>query len=211
MMPLADPKRWLPLLLALLAGSVVLASYLQANPIRPLSDGLLQIAALLTSAGLLLGILNVLNVHLRRMIARTQHWQYSGVLVIGLVATFGLALLPGATSTASGPAGEIFRYVYQPLAVSILALLSVFALRAAWRALHARPGEASIILAVAVLFLLANGPWAAMIPGLSELLQWIRAYPVLGVARGVLLGIGIGALVAGARVLLGFDQPYLDR
>lgn len=204
-MPLADPKRWLPVLLALLAGSIVLASYLQANPIRPLSDGLLQVAALLTSAGLLLGIVNVVSVHLRRLWSRSTHWQYSAVLVIALVATFGLGLLPGA------PAVDVFRYVYQPLAVSILALLTFFALRAAWRALQVRPGEASVILTVAVIFLLANGPWAAAIPGLGELLQWFRAYPALGVARGLLLGIGIGALVASLRLLLGFDQPYLDR
>lgn len=210
-MPLADPKRWLPVLLALLAGSIVLASYLQANPIRPLSDGLLQVAALLTAAGLLLGIVNVLSVHLRRLWSRSTHWQYSAVLVIALVATFGLGLLPGSISTAGGLAGDVFRYVYQPLAVSILALLTFFALRAAWRALQVRPGEASVILTVAVIFLLANGPWTAAVPGLGDVLQWIRAYPVLGVARGLLLGIGIGALVASLRLLLGFDQPYLDR
>lgn len=210
-MQLADPKRWLPLLVALLAGSIVLVSYLQANPLGPLSNGLLQVGALLTAAGVLIGIVNVLNVHLRRLFGRAADWQYSGVLVIGLVATFGLGLMPGGTSAATGFAGEIFRYVYQPLASSILALLTFFALRAAWRALQMRPGEASIILAVAVIFLLANGPWAAAIPGLSEVLQWIRAYPVLGVARGLLLGIGIGALVASVRLLLGFDQPYLDR
>lgn len=210
-MQLADPKRWLPLLLAILAGSIVLASYLQANPIRPLSDGLLQVAALLTAAGLLLGIVNVLNIHIRRVFARATDWQYSGVLVIALVTTLGLGLLPGATSAATGPAGDVFRYVYQPLASSILALLTFFALRAAWRALQVRPGEASIILTVAVVFLLANGPWTALIPGLDEVLQWIRAYPVLGVARGLLVGIGIGAVVASLRLLFGFDQPYLDR
>jgi hypothetical protein len=210
-MPLADPKRWIPLLLAILAGSIVLLSYLQANPIRPLSDGLLQVAALLTAAGLLIGIVNVVNVHIRRMVARAADWQYSGVLVIALLTTFGLGLVPGGTSVATGLAGAIFHYVYQPLAGSILALLTFFALRAAWRALQVRPGEASIILVVAVIFLLASGPWAAVVPGLSEVLQWIRAYPVLGVARGLLLSIGIGALVASIRLLFGFDQPYLDR
>jgi hypothetical protein len=210
-MQLADPKRWIPLLLAIVAGSIVLVSYLQANPIRPLSDGLLQVAALLTAAGFLLGIVNVLNVHLRRMFARATDWQYSGVLVLALLTTFGLGLVSGGTNVTTGLAGEMFRYVYQPLAGSILALLTFFVLRAAWRVLQVRPGEASIILGVAVIFLLASGPWAAAVPGLTEVLQWIRAYPVLGVARGLLLGIGIGALVASVRLLLGFDQPYLDR
>lgn len=209
-MSLAEPKRLLPLLIALLAGGVVLVSFVLPNPI---SDAVLEVAALLTAAAVLLGVLNVLSVHARRIVARARDWQYSIVLIAALVATFVIGVLPtvtGITGLAFLTQG-VFRYVYQPLAGSVLALLTFFALRASWRALQLRPAEASIILGVAVLFLLASGPWAAAIPGLTETLEWIRAYPVLGVARGLLLGIGIGAVVASTRLLLGLDQPYLDR
>ncbi len=204
-MPLTDAKRWLPLIIALVAGGIALASFVQPNPV---SDGLLQIGALLTVAGVLIGIINLLNIHRRRIAARAADWQYSLVLILALLVTFVVGVLPPALS---GVTMFTFRYVYQPLAGSVLALLTFFALRAAWRALQLRPGESSIILFVAVIFLLASGPWAAAIPGLSAMLDWIRAYPVLGVARGLLLGVGIGALVASVRLLLGFDQPYLDR
>jgi hypothetical protein len=105
----------------------------------------------------------------------------------------------------------VLRYVFQPLATSTLGLLTFFALRAAWRALAARPGEALVILAVAVIFLVAAGPWAGGIPGLRETLDWIRTYPVAGVTRGLLIGASLGAIVTTVRVLLGFDVPYLDR
>jgi hypothetical protein len=39
----------------------------------------------------------------------------------------------------------------------------------------------------------------------------IADYVVLAGARGLLIGAALGAVVAGIRVLLGFDQPYLDR
>lgn len=204
-MRLADPQRLLPLIVALLAGLITFASYVEPNP---LSTGLLDVAALLTAAGLLLGVLNVLNVHRRRIMARSADWPYSIVLIVALLVTFGLAVLPGVGGLLTG---AIFRYAYQPLAGSVLALLTFFALRAAWRALQLRPGEASVILAVALVFLLASGPWAAFVPGLSAVLAWVREYPVLGVTRGLLLGIGIGAVVASTRLLLGLDQPYLDR
>jgi hypothetical protein len=210
-MRLTDPKRGVPLVVALLAGSIALASYVQPNP---LSDGLLQVAQLLTATGLLLGVLNVLNVHRRRIAARANDWPYSMVLIVALLATFIIGVLPGVSSDLAAlelVTRAVFRYVYQPLAGSVLALLTFFALRAAWRALQLRPREASIILGVAVIFLLVSGPWAAAIPGLDATLDWIRAYPVLGVARGLLLGVGIGALVASMRLLLGLDQPYLDR
>jgi hypothetical protein len=208
-MPVSDARRWFPLLLALLSGLVVLAAYVQPNVV---SDGLLQIAALVVTGGLLLGILNVLNTHRKRIAARAQDWPYSIVLIAALLITFVLGLLPSVGLPAlSIVTGEVLRYVYQPLAGSLLALLTFFALRAAWRALQVRPREASVILGVAVIFLLASGPWAALIPGLRATFAWIEAYPVLGVARGLLLGVGIGALVASTRLLLGLDQPYLDR
>lgn len=210
-MRIADPKRWFPLLIALVAGGIAFASFVQPNPV---SDALLEIAALVTAAAVLLGVFNVLGTHLRRITRRARDWGYSLVLIIALLGTFTVGILPailGRSPLITTIAGDIFRYVYQPLTGAILALLTFFALRAAWRALQVRPGEASIILGVAILLLLANGPWAALIPGLNETIAWIRAYPVLGVTRGLLLGIGIGALVASARVLLGLDQPYLDR
>jgi hypothetical protein len=208
-MPLSEPKRWLPLLVSLLAGGIALTSFVQPNVV---SDGLLQVAALVVTLGLLFGILNVLSVHVRRIAGRSRDWPYSIVLIAALLTSFVVGILPNVGVPDAAPLiGSIGRYVYQPLAGSLLALLTFFALRASWRALQVRPGEASIILGVAVIFLLASGPWAAVVPGLRETIAWIEAYPVLGVARGLLLGVGIGALVASTRVLLGFDQPYLDR
>lgn len=207
---MSEGRRWFPILLALVAGGIALASYVQPNPI---SDGLLQVAALLTAVGLLFGILNVLNVHHRRIVQRAKDWPYSIVLIVALVVTFVIGVLPTVLGDTSLTALvlDMSRYVYQPLAGSLIALLTFFALRASWRAFQLRLGEAAIVLGVAVVVLLASGPWAALVPGLTETLQWIRDYPVLGVARGLLIGVGIGALVAGMRLLLGFDQPYLDR
>jgi hypothetical protein len=34
---------------------------------------------------------------------------------------------------------------------------------------------------------------------------------VLAGARALIIGAAIGAVIAGVRVLLGFDQPFLDR
>ncbi len=210
---ISDPKRFLPLLLGGVVGVLVLVSLVQPNPV---GDGLLQIAQITIALGLFFGLLNVLVVHLRTSASRRRGWPQSIVLIVTAVAVFALELFSstvggGTAERVTAFAADIFRYVYQPLATSILALLTFFALRASWRALQARPGEALLILIAAVIFLVAGGPWAGMLPGLKEALDWIRVYPALGVARGLVLGVGIGALVASIRLLLGFDQPYLDR
>jgi hypothetical protein len=210
---LSDLKRLLPLLLGGVAGLLILVTLVQRNAI---GDWLLQIVQMITAVALVAGVLNVIVSNLRTIGRQASGWLQNLVVVVSAVAVFGIELYAGlAGGDVSAPltafSAGIFQYAYEPLATAILALLTFFALRAAWHALHARPAEALPIVLVAAIFLIAGGPWAAFVPGLAETLDWIRLYPALGVARGLLLGVGIGALVASVRLLLGFDQPYLDR
>lgn len=208
----SDLKRIFPILIAGVTGVLTIVSVVQPNPI---GDGLLQIAQITLAVGLFFGLLSVVVGHLARLRRRERGWGQSIVAALAAAGVFVLELsasfLTGGSAAATEYAAGAFYYVYQPLATSFLGLLTFFALRAAWRALQLRPVEAVPILLVAVTFLLAGGPWSSLIPGLPETLEWVRSYPVLGVARGLLLGVGLGALVASVRLLLGFDHPYLDR
>jgi hypothetical protein len=110
------------------------------------------------------------------------------------------------------PIRDVFRAVYEPLAGSFLALLAFFSLSAALRALRRRTADALIILIVAMLVLaLAALPQLGDIAMLGASVRWVSDFVALAGARGLLIGAAIGAVVAGVRVLLGFDQPYLDR
>jgi hypothetical protein len=62
-----------------------------------------------------------------------------------------------------------------------------------------------LVLALAAL------PQLASLPLLGQSVAWLNTYVALAGARGLLIGAALGAVVAGVRVLLGFDQPYLDR
>lgn len=212
-MRLRDPKRLLAFLLSCLTGIVVLV-----GAIQPFSfvDNLLQVAQIILAVALVIGVLNVIMVHLGGLRSRMPGLGYRLVLAVAAITVLALELavpsIGGSIgATAMTASTRVFQYIYQPLAMSVLGLLVFFALQATWRALATRPAEAWIIVVVAVIFLLANGPWAALVPGLPETLAWVTIYPANGVARGILIGISIGAVVATVRLLLGFDQPYLDR
>ena len=209
---LSDPRRLVPFLIGIVAGIIMLGSLAYPNMI---GDGLIEIAQITLAIGLLLGALNVLGIHVRT-VARGPGRLTSLVLVIAALVTFAVELLPTLIGGVSGlaldrAASAVFRYMYQPLATSVLALLTFFALRAVWRALTLRTRDALAIIVVAAIFMIGSGPWNALVPGLQESLDWINVYPVAGVTRGLILGISIGAMVATLRVLLGFDQPYVDR
>jgi hypothetical protein len=219
---LRDPKRLIATLIAGVAGLIVLIDFASAVPnLDQLARVVVEWAALLAVMALLVGLLSVTAGHLMRVLRRQPDWGYSLVLlaamlvvivsgtIVGLVPS-GYTLFP--SSLVEQPIRDLFRAFYQPLASSFLALLAFFSLSAALRALRRRTADALVIVIVALLVLaLAALPQVAALPVLDDTVRWISDYVALAGARGLLIGAALGAIVAGARVLLGFDQPYLDR
>jgi hypothetical protein len=63
-----------------------------------------------------------------------------------------------------------------------------------------------------IIVLLGQVPVGAVISSgwLPIIKDWILDVPALAGARGVLLGVALGAAATGLRVLLGIDRPYMD-
>jgi len=193
--------------LAIAAGLIVLVGYFY--PIEPL----LQMRLLLTNwaiiiAGMavLVGIYNLVAVHMEKIRVGKMEAAYSGVLVFSLVITFGLGLI-------LGPENAILRVavdaVIVPVEASLMAILAVTLIYASIRLLRRRLDVMSVVfLAVAVLFLIAIMPTpAGSVPGGEQLARFIGMFSQGG-ARGLLLGIALGALLTGLRVIFGVDRPY---
>lgn len=218
---LRDPKRLLAILIAGVCGLIVLVDYAGAGGgVSLAARSLVEWAAVITAIALLLGVFSVVGSHLGRVRRRSADWGYSLVLLLGVLAVIVAGIffpLPGADgvvlpgSLAEVPIRAFFRAVYEPLAASLLALLAFFSLSAALRALRRGSAEAAVIIVVAALVLIAQLPPVAALPGVGAAAQWLNDYVALAGARGLLIGAAIGAFVAGVRVLLGFDTPYLDR
>jgi hypothetical protein len=215
---LRDQKRFWATIVTGAVGIIVLldAVGITGVGISLLAAWLVDWAAVLIALALLIGVFSVAGTHLMRVIRRDSDWGYSIVLLLGMLLVIGAgiigfppALLP--QSLVEEPVRRVFTTIYEPLASSLLALLAFFSISAALRAVRHRNAEAVIIIGVALLALLAQlGPVAGL-PYVGVGLQWINDYIVLAGARGLLIGVAIGTLVASMRVLLGFDQPYLDR
>ena len=213
---LRDPKRLIATLIAGVAGLIVLIDFASAVPTLD------QLARIVVEwAALLVGLLSVTIGHVMRVLRRQPYWGYSLVLLAAMLVVIVsgtiVGLVPGGytlfpSSLVEQPIRDLFRAFYQPLASSFLALLAFFSLSAALRALRRRTADALVIVIVAVLVLtLAALPQVAALPVLGDSVRWISDYVALAGARGLLIGAALGAVVAGLRVLLGFDQPYLDR
>ncbi len=98
-----------------------------------------------------------------------------------------------------------------PVETALLALLTVSLLYAAIRLLQKRLDVMSVlfILTAALLFLGSATLPFGDIPIVGTLLRpWVTQIWALGGARGILIGVSLGALLTGIRVLFGADRPY---
>jgi hypothetical protein len=214
-----DPKRLLATLIGGVAGVFVLLDFSGAVPvIDAVALTIINWAAVVSALALLVGLLSVAGSHINRVRHRREDWGYSLVLLVAMAAMVIVGTLvpvndqlslPG--TIAEQPLRLLFRAVYEPLAGSLLALLAFFSLSAVLRALRSGSTEALVIVAVAAIVLIAQLPPVAALPFVGTSIQWFQEYVALAGARGLLIGVAIGATVASVRVLLGFDQPYLDR
>lgn len=218
---LRDPKRLIATIIAGAAGLIVLIDFAGAVAVVDLAARtLVNWAALIASMALIVGLLSVASGHLLRVLRRSPDWGYSLVLLLAMLVVIVSGTIVGITpsgyvlpqSLVEQPIRDLFRAFYQPLAGSFLALLTFFSLSAALRALRRRTADALAIMIVAVLvLLLAALPQAQALPLLGDGVRILSDYVALAGARGLLIGAALGAVIAGVRVLLGFDQPYLDR
>jgi len=92
-----------------------------------------------------------------------------------------------------------------------MGLLTVSLIYAAIRLLRRRADLMSVVfLVTALLLILASATLPfGNIPVLGNLVRpWITQILALGGARGILIGVALGTLTTGLRVLFGADRPY---
>ena len=163
-------------------------------------------AVVLGAFAMLLGLLNILAVHTTRVRKREHGWGYSIILVLTVI----VMLVLGIEGPGSLPVSWVFRYVYSPLQATIFSLLAFFVATAAYRAFRVRNWESLLMVVAGAIVLLGQVPVGKLIwAQLPVLKDWLLAVPVTAGARGILLGVALGTVVAGLRLILLMDRPYL--
>ncbi|MBI1877869.1 MAG: hypothetical protein HYR94_06520 [Chloroflexi bacterium] len=164
-------------------------------------------AAIVTAFALFLGFANVVGVHWSRIRTQKPGAMYSGVLLISLFGTLALGL--GGPLSANSQ--FIFDYILQPLEATFFALLALFIATAAFRAFRVRNLESFFFVLFGVIVLLGQVPVSIYLwPEFPVIKDWILNVPTLAGVRGILLGVALGVIATGLRVLTGADRPYTD-
>jgi hypothetical protein len=202
--------RVITVLIAIISGLAVLAGYFLQGFFPVLADvqtQLLNWAIILTGVAALVGIFNLISVHADKVRHGEKGSIYSALLVISLVVTFflGIILRPEHSAMKAVMNGIII-----PTEAALMGILTISLLYAAIRLLRRRVDVMSIFFLLTAVFLLFGSVTLPFgdIPLFGTLARWVTQVLVLGGVRGILIGVALGALTTGLRVLFGADRPY---
>ena len=199
--------------IAILGGLVVLASYFVPLDILVTArNTILEWVILLTAFAVLPGIINLITVHFSRISRKQKGAFYSLLLIIGLVITFILGILSPYSPKISSAFQFTFTAIQFPVEASLMALLVVTLTYGCIRLLRHRPTGFSLVMIITVLLVLlgmASLPFIGTIPLVSDTLRpFITRVLAASGARGILIGVALGAFTTGLRLLMGVDRPY---
>jgi hypothetical protein len=200
--------------IAIGVGIIVLAGYFIPSIIS-IRFILLRTGLVLAAVALLVGIINLLTVHFRKMGSESETSGYSLILVISLLATLAAGIIDMVQTYLSGKpnflmTNWVFTYIQLPIETTLLAVTAVSLTYAAASILRKRMDLFSISFFFVVLLVLLGSFSVppATLPFLHSIREWILRVPALGGARGLLLGIALGTITTGIRILMGTDRPY---
>jgi len=193
--------------IAIAIGLLVLAGYFVPS-LAGLQTLFLNWAMILAGVAALVGIGNLISVHGEKIRKRETGSVYSALLILSLFATFVFGFLLGPDHPAMQ---MVVNGVIVPVEASLMAILAVTLIYAAIRLLRRRLDLMSVIFLVTALVILlgsASLPFGE-IPLLGTTVRpWITQVLALGGARGILIGVALGMLTTGLRVLTAIDRPY---
>ncbi len=233
-------KRQVPLALCFLFGVAMI--YTQFSPHQysvAVYNEVIKWGLIITPFALVLAVVTLIQTHASRIRFRSEHWQYSFIVFIGMIVmvSVGLFFVPNwllnllpenvsiaLTDVPIGPQNPVLVWLYDnvqvPMDATMFSLLAFFIASAAFRAFRARAFEATLLLITAMFVMMGNIPvgdviwnklmsWTGWTDGASWLRQWILDFPNTAMRRGIILGVSLGVMSQSIRIILGIERSYL--
>lgn len=201
-------KRTAPFTLSVITGSLILIAFF-VKPFSGFQQSLLLWYTIVGAFALVVGLLNLIGVHLKNL-QKGKNIIYSSILLLGFFGTLAVGIYSHIVGDPFGtysPLMWIYGSVLAPLQSTMFSLLAFFLASAAFRAFRIRNMEALLLLISALIVMLGRIPWSEkLFAGITE---WIMSVPNLAAQRGIQIGIGLGAMGMAFRILFGLERPYL--
>lgn len=199
----------LGMVFAISAGLIMLMTYIL--PLDGLRAIILNVVMIGAAAALVIGVFNLIAVHAKR-VKQDSNALGSVALILALVFTFVVTLLQEYTGLypewLPGP-DWLLNYIQVPVESALMGVMAVTLVYAAARLITQRPNTFSLIFVLTLLITLIASTQFGMDSSLGQSIQKFISHGLAsGGARGILIGVALGTIATGLRILMGFDRPY---
>lgn len=196
-------------MVAVAAGVLMLFTYI--FPLDGLRAWILNIVMIGAATALVIGVFNLLGVHIKKI--RTNDKPVGSLLlVIALVFTFVVTLLQEYTNLYPDwlPGSQwLLTNIQVPVESALMGVLAVTLVYAAARLITHRPNGFSVVFVATVLVTLMASTQFVLGSSLGALIRNFVSHGLAsGGARGILIGVALGTIATGLRILMGVDRPY---
>lgn len=154
-----------------------------------------------------LGLLNLVKIHAEKVAQRRRDWAYSIVTLGGVAASIVTGFWGIGPNT---PFMKLYDYIQIPMQATMFSLLAFYIASASFRTFRARTLEATLLLVAAVIVMLGRVPLEQFLgTGLTRLTEWILDVPNMAAKRGIMIGVGLGAVSMALKIILGIERSWL--
>ncbi len=154
------------------------------------------------------GLLALTIFHCRKIFAKKEGWLYSVVLLVSAFAMFISGLIQPFFSNPLNV--WLYTFIQIRINATVFALLLPFIASAAYRAFRANSIEAGLMLIAGLIVMAGNAPIFGYVwSGFPIMSSWINLNPNAAAQRGILIGVAVGTIALGVRILAGYERSIL--
>ena len=203
-------KKIVPLIVATVTTLFVMAGIFFRESLGGWLSVVLNWAIVLSSVALLVVLARLLFTHIAYIARGRQGFIYSLVAV----SAFLITLIAGFLFGVDNPTFlKWIAGIMRPLESALLGLVAIVLASLSLKFFYQRGWNAltiSFAVSALVFLFLGLGVLQAIdYPPLQHVIQAVEGLPMIG-ARGLLIGVTLGAILMGMRVLIGAERPYDD-
>ncbi len=168
---------------------------------------LLNLAVIVAGFAVLAGIANLLTVHFKKIRRKQKGSVYSTILIIALAVTFLLGILAPSIPIMETWFADTFYYIQLPIEATLMGILAITLTYASIRLLRRRLNVITVVFLATVLIILFGTAFLSLLGMNGAIIRLFDQVFATAGARGILIGVALGMLVTGLRVLFGADRP----
>jgi len=186
---------------------MIVEYFISFKSINDLAANIRDAATVIIGLASIVGVGNITRNHLRNISRRGDNWIPSIIMLVSV----WIPLVIGLLGTQNHP---IYRYVFvnlfNPVGNAFFAVLGFYILSGAWRAFRVKSLDGTVMVLCAALIFLKNAPVAGYLwSGFNDIGAWIMNVFQAAGYRGIIIGVAIGSITTGLRILLGRETGYL--